>query len=725
MTLRGIRRWLRRVLVATTAAAAVSLAVLAVLWHAYPFPMERLDALPASPVVTDRGGTCLLQLTAADEQWRFPVPLERVSPWLLKATIAAEDKRFYEHPGVDSAAAARALLQNLSAGRTVSGASTLTMQICRMMDARPRTLWSKSVEAFRAVQLESRLSKADVLCAYLNRAPYGRNFCGVEAASQAYFGCSASQLSLAQSALLAGLPQSPARFRPDRRPAAAMARRQYVLDRMLALGYITPGEYRCAADEPLAIRSSEPDRSALHAAQLALSQRPGGGRTTIDLALQQEVVRLVRAHVPSLPPQSDVSVVVIDLAGGEIRCLVGSADPDDPNGGQVCGATAWRSPGSALKPFVYAAAFEAARADANTLVYDVPIERSGWAPHNFDGTFRGPVTVAAALRDSLNVPAILVAEQMGMERCAGLMTAAGVAFRDRPAQNLGLAMVVGGAEVRLLDLTNAYATIGRGGVYRPAVLFADSGVGEHGRDAHATKPAGGMATPVVSGSPWACHKTGEHGRDAHATQTEHGRDAHATQTRAMDANVCAALDAILSTRNRCPAGMEDRLGDAIPWFMWKTGTSSGRRDAWALGHNGRFAVGVWVGRFSGGGSGGFVGALAAEALLATIFDSPLVRSTRPTAAARPWVVMHPLDRPAEAAAPVHIVYPAQGATFVTIAGQAVINARVNQDRELHWFLDSHLLPQRQAPRLTLPAGRYELRCVTAEGQASAVTFHVQ
>ncbi|MEN6663035.1 MAG: penicillin-binding protein 1C [Phycisphaerae bacterium] len=688
-----LRRWLTRTAVAAAGAAVMMAAAMAVTWRAFPFPMERLETLPASPLVSDRSGRCLLQLTAADEQWRFPVPLDRMSPWLLKATVAAEDKRFYEHHGVDVLAALRALRQNLTAGRTVSGASTLTMQICRMTEARPRTFWSKSIEAFRAMQLESRLSKDDLLCAYLNRAPYGRNFCGVEAAAQAYFGRGASQLSLGQSALLAGLPQSPGRFRPDRYPAAALARRQYVLGRMLALGSITAGQHRQAVSEPVALSCPEPGTIAFHAAQLALAQRPEGGRTTIDLPLQEEVLRMVQAHTPSLPPQSDISVVAIDLSGGEIRALIGSADADNPRGGQVCGATAWRSPGSALKPFVYAAAFEAARADADTLVYDVPIERSGWAPHNFDGTFRGGVRVAEALRESLNVPAILVAEQIGMDRCEGLMKAAGVVFRDGRASHGGLATVVGGVEVRLLDLTNAYATIGRGGVYRHAVLFADSDAGEHGRDAHATP--------------------------------EHGRDAHATGIRAMSVDVCAALDEILSTASRCPAGMEDRPADAMPWFMWKTGTSSGRRDAWALGHNGRYAVGVWVGRFSGGGSEGFVGAKAAEVLLARLFDCPLIRSAHPTAAPRRWVVMHPLDKPAEAAAPVHIVYPAQDATFIALGGRAVINVQANQARELHWFLDSRLLPQRQAPRLTLPAGQYELRCVTADGQASAVRFRVQ
>jgi membrane carboxypeptidase/penicillin-binding protein PbpC len=285
---------------------------------------------------------------------------------------------------------------------------------------------------------------------------------------------------------------------------------------------------------------------------------------------------------------------------------------------------------------------------------------------------------ADALRRSLNVPAILVAEGTGLSRCIGLIEAAGIALPGRAAARSGLAVVVGASEVTLLDLTNGYATLGRGGIRQRARLFLDE-----------------PDDPV----------------------------------RVLDVNVCAALDDILSSGRRRPHGTEDAA--QVPWFMWKTGTSSGRRDAWAVGHNGRFAVGVWVGRFSGAGAAALVGAGAAEPLLAALFCSPLLRAEHEPVPPMPWAVRHPLTPPAEVAGPLRILSPADGSTFLASGTQAVIHPRANQGpripslRELTWFLNGMLVAPEQVERLVLSRGTYELRCTDGTGNTAAVRFLVR
>jgi penicillin-binding protein 1C len=597
-----------------------------------------------------------------------------VSPHLAKATIAREDKRFGEHIGVDPLAVSRAGWQNLKARRVISGASTLTMQVCRMMDDRPRTVTSKLIESFRALQLERLRTKDEILETYLNIAPYGGNIRGAEAASVFYFGKSACDLSLGEAALLAGLPQSPSRLRPDRHPRAARARREMVLCRMLALGVITGEEYKFASTEPIVIARRRRSAHAPHAAHLALARRPSGGRTTIDLDVQREVERTAVSHARSLPEGSDLAVVVIDIPSGEVRALVGSADPSDPFDGQVNGAVATRSPGSALKPFVYAAAFEAGRLAPEAVVYDVPIERSGWAPGNFDGTFAGEVTAGDALRRSLNVPAILVAEGTGLSRCVGVMRAAGVALPGNALSRGGLAIAVGAVEVSLLNLTNAYATLGRGGIRRTVRLLA----GERS----ASSPA-------------------------------------------LDAAVAAAVNDILSSRRRRPRGLEDLRPEDVPWFMWKTGTSSGRRDAWAVGHNGRCAIGVWVGRFSGAGRLEFLGREAAEPLLARLFSLGALKCAADPEPPGPIAVRWPLPKPEEVKGDLCITSPCDGSRFFAVEGGAVITPRANRAVSAMWFLNGALVEGGRAKRLVLAAGSYELRCVDPAGASSAVRFAVR
>ncbi|MBP7936423.1 MAG: penicillin-binding protein 1C [Phycisphaerae bacterium] len=667
-----IRR-LKRFLMAAVVLSTCGVLLIAAGWVLCPFPLKRLERWPASPLVTDRHGREMLRVVGDDEQWRFVVPLERISPQLIQATIAVEDERFLLHGGIDPLAVIRAIGQNLGSLRVVSGASTLTMQICRMLDDRPRTFAAKMIEALRALQLESVYPKQRILETYLNIAPYGHNIRGVEAAARAYFGKSAEQLSLGEAALLAGLPQSPNRFRPDRSPEKARGRREVVLRRMAELGMIDDRQRALASSEPMPTTRCKVPKAAPHAAWMSLQRRLGGGRTTLDLSLQSEMERIAARHQPKLPSGCDVAMVVIDIPSGDILAMVGSADVNHLRHGQVNGCTAKRSPGSTLKPFIYAAAFEERRLSPQSIVHDIPIERAGWSPSNFDKTFVGDLPVADALRRSLNVPAILVAEGVGLPRCLGLIEAAGVRLPANTLARGGLAVVVGSVEITLLDLANAYATIGRGGVRRSPRLLMDDPIDE---------------------SP------------------------------AIEANVCTAIDEILSSRVRRPQGMAEWPAHQVPWFAWKTGTSSGRRDAWAVGHNRRFAAGVWAGLFSGAGKSSLVGAGAAEPLLADIFALPAIRTDKDPLPARPWLVERPLPPPRELRAELAITSPRNGATFLAMTGQAVIHPRVNRKENMTWFLNGRLIGE-SVKRLILNPGRYELRCVDASGKYSAVEFTVR
>ena len=652
----------------------LAMAALAVLWAAFPFPRRRLEGWPASPAVLDVRGRTILQLVGPDDQWRIPVGPGRISPHLARATVAVEDERFGCHVGVDAVAVVRAAGQNLAAGRIVSGASTIDMQVCRMMDDRPRTWWAKAVESFRALQLSRLYAKDDILATYLNIAPYGGNLRGVEAASLAYFGRGACDVSLAEAALLAGLPQSPTRYRPDRHLEASRRRQRVVLARMAELGMISDGARREAEAAPIAIARRAGDAPAFHAARMALRRRPAGGRTTIDLDIQAEVRRLADEHLADLPAGTEIAVVVVDVDRAAVRALIGSGDADDPVDGQVNGAAARRSPGSALKPFIYAAAFEAGRLCPDSIVHDLPIRRGSWAPENFDRTFAGCVTAAEALRRSLNVPAILVAEGVGLARCCGVLAAVGIHLPGNVQARGGLAVAVGGIEVTLLDLTNAYATLARDGLRADLRLFADE--------------------PV-------------------------------RRTPALSADVAAAVSDILSSRRRRPRGMELLPAEAVPYFAWKTGTSAGRREAWAVGHNRRCAIGVWVGRFRGTGRLAFVGARAAEPLLASLFDLPALRARRDGPAAPPILVRRPLAPPAEAEDRLRIVAPGDGEAFVALDGATLIRPAANRRGGICWFLNDRLVATEDPPRLALPPGRYELRCVDGRGRSAGVSFSVR
>ena len=680
---------------------------LAVCWHLFPFPWDKLAQSWTGVQVTDRAGRLLLELVGPDGQRQQPISLSQMSPWLIKAAVAIEDERFDSHCGVDVIAVVRAAGQNLWARRTVSGASTITMQLCKMIDERPRSWNAKLLEGLRALQLERRRTKSQILADYLNLIPCGGNLRGVEAASQAYFDKRALHLSLAESALLAGLPQSPNRYAPDRHPDAALQRRDTVLRRMLILGQISHDQFEEAQREPLLVTSRAlPPPAATHAAWMALAQRPAGGRTTIDLELQREVESALREQIAAmpLPHDADAAVVVLDAMSGEIRALIGSANEHDPQDGQVNGATAHRSPGSTLKPFLYAAAFETKRLSPESMVDDIPIERAGWAPENFDRTYRGTITAAAALRQSLNVPAITITEAIGLPRCLGLLESVGLDLPADAQSRGGLAIATGGLEVTLLALTNAYATLARDGLHTETKLFID--------DLSASRD-------VIARS-----DVGVRSDDGHSLIDNERRSPHRPPVRVLEANVCRAITQILSSAHRCPRGWEAIPEGNRAWFAWKTGTSSGRRDAWAIGHNGRFAIGVWIGCFHGAGHREFVGRDAAEPLLSALFASDSLRVPGTSPAYDPWRVERPLPRPREATGDLAILSPRNDASFFAWNGSTVIHPRVTGE-SVTWFHNGRVLSGDEARRLIVPRGDHELRAVASSGESAAVRFTVK
>ena len=679
---RNLRRCVISLILLTTSTAAIVVAFQFV----FPFPIEKLEQWPTSPRVEDRTGRPLLQLVGDDGQWRFPIPLDEMSPWIMQATIAAEDERFHEHSGVDTTALLRAVLQNLYAAEVVSGASTISMQLCRMVDDRPRTITAKLIETSRAIQIERRYSKSEILEHYLNIAPYGGNVRGIEAASLRYFQKSAGNLSLGEAALLAGLPKSPTRFRPDRYPERAKIRQAYVLRRMREVGMISSRQEQLARNWQVECRSESAQhdndqrsagnfrQSGAHAAWLGLRRRPEGGRTTINPTCQTTTETLVNHHLADLPAGADIAVVAIDIVNSEIVALVGSADFSDPVDGQVNGVLARRSPGSTLKPFLYATAFDARRLNADSVVHDSAIERGGWRPDNFDRTFQGQMTVADALRESRNVPAILLLEALGTSRCIAVLEAAGVRFPKNAEQLGGLAIAVGAIETTLLDLTNAYATLGRKGRFAKPRLFVDEILEQR----------------VV-----------------------------------LSESACQTVNAILASTERVPRGCEGVPSSQLPWFMWKTGTSSGRRDAWAVGHNGRFAIGVWVGRFSGAGHEAFLGREAAEPLLTRLFTSQLFRTTNVPETPETILVDRRLKlMPDSSCSTPVIVSPASRSEWLCADGHsALIPLAVRNVEKVMFFLNGRPMPE-MSNSLDLKPGSYELRCVAGNGSSTAVNFSV-
>ncbi len=447
--------------------------------HLAPLTPPGEQAPAAGTRIVDRHGESLLLDIA--EGTRIPVRLDAVAPIAAAATVAAEDQRFWHHPGVDPLALARALTDAVATRSRPRGASTLTQQIARRLylsdDGAPALL-RKAREALVAIQLEARLPKRDLLEVYLNHVYYGRGAYGIEAAARRYFGVSARHLDLAQASYLAGLPQSPARYGGEQATDDALARQRYVLGRLAATGVVTPAQAREAAGYPLGFVQGQDEALAPHFATMVLDElaslRPelAGRRglvieTTLDATLQRAAARSLRLRLAGIAPwgAGTGAVVVIEPESGALLALVGSADFDDEEAGQVNLALAPRQPGSAMKPLLYAAALERGYTPASMLL-DVPSSfetpAGVYTPENADHRYRGPVTLRTALASSLNVPAVRTLEEIGAGALVRTAHLAGLREIDAP-EPYGLSLALGSAEVTLLGLTSAYGAIANAG----------------------------------------------------------------------------------------------------------------------------------------------------------------------------------------------------------------------------------------------------------------------
>jgi penicillin-binding protein 1C len=520
----------------------------------------------------------------ADGRWKLPVGGDDVDPRYLAMLKAYEDKRFDAHPGIDPLGILRAAGQMLANGRIVSGGSTLTMQVARLLEPREeRTLSAKLRQAVRAVELERRFDKARILDLYLTLAPFGGNLEGVRAASFAYFGKEPKRLSTAEAALLVALPQSPETRRPDRFAEAARKARERVLERIGQAGLATPDEIAAARAEPIPTARRPFPNLSPHVAEQAVAEAPGERvhRLSLDARLQAALEGLARERSLGLMPQVSIAILAVDNETGEIRASVGGVDYfAAERAGSLNLTRALRSPGSALKPFIYALAFDNGIAHPETMLEDRPARYGIYIPENFDMTFQGMVSARKALQLSLNVPAVELLAALGPQRFVSRLRDAGIAIAlPKGSGAPGLAVGLGGLGITLQDLTRAYVGLARGGEMVPL------------RVRQQAMPAGPAARLVDSVAAWY----------------------------------------VADTLIGAPPPL-----NAVPGrIAYKTGTSYGYRDAWAVGFDRRHTIGVWVGRADNGAVPGLVGRAVAAPIL---FD----------AFARLGIDPRPFPRPADA-----------------------------------------------------------------------------
>jgi penicillin-binding protein 1C len=526
------------------------------------------EGLDFSTLVVDRDGHLLRPYATAEGRWRLPATTESVDPRFLKMLFAYEDKRFYRHHGVDPAALMRAAWQLVTHGHIVSGGSTLSMQVARLLEPREsRGFVVKLREIVRAVEIERVLSKDEILALYLSLAPYGGNLEGIRAASLAYFGKEPRRLTLGEAALLVALPQSPELRRPDRAVDIARNARNRVLDRVALAGAVPLDEIARAKAEPVPAARKPMPALAPHASEQAVAAAPTRKlhRLTIDANFQRSLEELARDRAHALGPQISIAIVAIDNATGEVLARVASADYFDADrAGQVDMTQALRSPGSALKPFIYGIAFEDGVVHPETLIDDRPIRYGTYAPENFDLTFQGTVTVRKALQMSLNVPAVLLLDAVHASRFTARLTQAGGTLVLPKGEVPGLAMGLGGVGVKLSDLTMLYAGIARLGTTVPLV--------ERREDVAQVLAPQRLLDPVAA---W------------------------------YVGNVLL--------------GTPPPENAAAGRIAFKTGTSYGYRDAWSVGFDGKVTIGVWVGRPDGAPVPGLIGRSAAAPILFDAF----------------------------------------------------------------------------------------------------------
>ncbi|MBB3561173.1 penicillin-binding protein 1C [Rhizobium sp. BK512] len=540
-----MRRW-QKFAIGTAAGiiiAGAGLFALEAADRAYPPPLNEAEAV--SPEVLDADGQLLRAFATAEGRWRLKTDVSDVDPQFVRMLVAYEDQRFYEHAGIDVWALGRAALQFVSNGRIVSGASTLSMQVARLIEPREsRSFSAKLLQIARAVQIERRLSKEQILDLYLTHAPYGGNLEGVRAASLAYFGKEPKRLTVAEAALLVALPQLPEKRRPDRNLKAAEAARKRVLDRIAVAEVVGDGEAERAEGVAIPARRLQLPTLAAHVAEAALRKDPKAiqHQTTLKKQVQTGLESVARAATMKLGPKLSLAMVMADAETGEIVGEVGSADYFDASrSGWIDMTRVNRSPGSTLKPFIYGLAFEQGLVSQETIIEDRPADFFGYRPRNFDMSYQGDVTVREALQLSLNVPAVKLLDAVGPSRLMVRFRRADVRPVLPPNETPGLAIGLGGLGITLKDLVQLYTALANRG--QPVRI------GDGVTNAPGKIDGEPLLEPVAV---W---------------------------------NVADILSGVIP-----PAGAPQR------GIAYKTGTSYGYRDAWSVGYDGRYVLGVWVGR---------------------------------------------------------------------------------------------------------------------------------
>lgn len=529
-----------------------ALVLIVVLFPAALWLADRLWPLPLTEaqvarVVVAEDGTPLWRFADADGVWRYPVSLRDVSPYYLQALLTFEDRWFYRHPGVNPLSLIRAAGQDLRAGKILSGGSTLSMQVARLIDPHPRTLLGKLRQVWRTAQLEWHFSKDQILEIYLNRAPFGGTLQGIGAASWTYLGKPPSQLTPAEAALLAALPQAPSRLRPDRYPLRAKAARDKVLTRLADYQVWSAQQVADIKQEDIWLAPRQvPQLAPLLARRLTSGNQREVIQTTLDAGLQRQLEEMAAGWRHQLPEKTSLGLLVVDHTSMNVRAYLGSVDfQDDSRFGHVDMVSAWRSPGSTLKPFLYAMALDDGLIHAESLLQDVPRRFGDYRPGNFDTGFHGPVSASEALVRSLNLPAVQLLEAYGPKRFTANLRNGGLNLRFPLHSEPSLAVILGGTGSRLDQLVAAYSAFARGGMAATLRFEPQQQVQER--------------RLFSSGAAWI--------------------------TRRIMAGEARPLP-------------DDILPATVP-LAWKTGTSYGYRDAWAIGINARYTIGVWVGRPDG------------------------------------------------------------------------------------------------------------------------------
>lgn len=717
MSLRRLAVWRRPALAAAVLAGGVVMALLA-LDRLFPLPRFGSDG---AQVVVAADGTPLRTYPSRDGVWRYPVGPGQVSPHYLQTLLTYEDRWFYWHPGVNPFAMARAGWQWAAHGRIVSGGSTLTMQVARLLDPElagqpSKTLSAKLRQAWRAIQLEMHYSKDEILALYLSHAPMGGIVEGVEMGARMWLGKSAADLSHAEAALLTALPQAPSRLRPDRHPQAAQLARDKVLQRMAQRGVwdaalVADARIENVVAPPLRARWLAP----LAAQRLLGEAGPAAGvvRSTLDPDIQSTVEAMLLDRVDALPPKVSMAVLVMDNDSLEVKAYAGSADfADDSRYAHVDMVRGVRSPGSTLKPFLYALALDEGLIHSESLLLDAPLSFGGYAPGNFQAAFAGPVSVAQALQRSLNVPAVDLLDRVGPARFASVMLAGGVHLRMPAGAAPNLSLILGGGGTTLEELVGAYRALARGGLSgRPRLRASQPRI---------------EARLMSPGAAWIVRDILESG------------------------------------------GHPDRPlfqgGAAGRQLAWKTGTSFGFRDAWAVGVTDRYTIGAWVGRPDGTPNPGFFGANVAAPLLRDIVaalpagaPAPRTRPPQVQAVVTCWPLgwrlgsapagICPERRVAwalddtvppsfvgyadTATGPLRIEGVADGSILRPVPGRRAVTLEVGAQGasgEVWWMLDGKVYRSGaagQAQTLTLSRnGRYALTVMDGQGRYAGLVFEI-